>query len=569
MNDADNKTYFDDGFIRFLSANPETLAHRGTPQVPTSLVSADGTFNPTNRLAEIELYRSYLGFRTNVLHPGDIIETWGKGGFFGGDPEFVDQEGIYADGVEFKIVGHDDSLAQPNFVPDILTALDDWHKNHYLQFLARKTGASTVTDQNGTSIPVYDVTAFSAKSLPGNVGDLLLLTGVPTSESFSMRFRCGSAVLASSAGFVGFPPVSRVDAVTPYEQGAPSLHLTAQATVFNSSQGTTSLTPTDDAEVARLRPTSSFGSGTSIFIDSAASGSFGDERGWLKFNLNSLSLPPGATITNVQLKLWCWSPSAAASLPVEVRSSSTDSWSEASITWSNQPPPDAALSTNTLAVGVANLWYYWDVTGFVTNELAGDHIATFVVKPVSEGAATETAYGFDAKEFQSGANSPALDVHYTLPGTSNQVAQVQFQYRFSTDNSNWTGWTNIVTDLVPPWTADFYYPNGIGFYEFRSIATDSNGNTEPAPQFADTAVHYNGSGGNGSLAVLFNFDPQTGSSITYTGIFSLQYQVEMSSNLVNWIPLTNVLSPDTNGLFQFMDRNATNYKSLFYRTRRD
>ncbi len=43
----------------------------------------------------------------------------------------------------------------------------------------------------------------------------------------------------------------------------------------------------------------------------------------------------------------------------------------------------------------------------------------------------------------------------------------------------------------------------------------------------------------------------------------------MSGNLINWIPVTNIFSPDTNELFQFVDWNATNYKSLFYRTRRE
>ncbi len=112
MNDNDTKPTFDDAFIRFLSATPETLARLGSNQVPADLVNADGTINAANRLAEEELYRSYLGFKTGALKPGDIIETWGKGSFYGGDPEFVDQEGVYADGVEFKIVGHDDSLGQ-------------------------------------------------------------------------------------------------------------------------------------------------------------------------------------------------------------------------------------------------------------------------------------------------------------------------------------------------------------------------------------------------------------------------------------------------------------------------
>ena len=92
MNDADSSYSFDDAFIRLQSALPETLARRGSTQVPTSLVNADGSINSANRLSEIEHYRSYLGFKTGALKPGDIIEVWGKGGFYNGDPEFVDRK---------------------------------------------------------------------------------------------------------------------------------------------------------------------------------------------------------------------------------------------------------------------------------------------------------------------------------------------------------------------------------------------------------------------------------------------------------------------------------------------
>ncbi len=64
MNDNDTETQFDDGFIRLLTATPETLGRLGTTPVPTSLVNPDGTVNRANRLAETEWYRSYLGFKT-------------------------------------------------------------------------------------------------------------------------------------------------------------------------------------------------------------------------------------------------------------------------------------------------------------------------------------------------------------------------------------------------------------------------------------------------------------------------------------------------------------------------
>ena len=205
MNDAEAKTANEDAFIRLLSATPETLARRGSREVPQGLVNADGSINKANRLAQIEWYRSFLGFRANLLRRGDIVEVWGKGGFHGGEPEFAEQEGIGNNGVEFKIVGHDETLAQPENQPSITAFWNDDHKNQYVKFLARKTGRNTVVDQNKTKLSITDVTGRSAKKLPGLNGDLLQLTGIPTSKNHSLRFRCDSAVPAANLGVTDFP----------------------------------------------------------------------------------------------------------------------------------------------------------------------------------------------------------------------------------------------------------------------------------------------------------------------------------------------------------------------------
>ena len=491
MNDNDSRTSFDDAFIRFLSANPETLQHRGSKHVPTSLVNADGSIVAANRLAENEMYRSYMGFKTGVLHPGDIIETWGKGSFFQGDPEFVDQEGIQSDGVEFHIVGHDDSLAKPALVPDINTALDDWHKNHYIKILVKKTGASTVVDQNATALTVKDVTAFTNKTLPGNTNDLLVLTGVPTSESFGMRFRCDTAVLASTLGITSFPPASgissHVDPV-PASTTNPSLTLTAVASL--SANNVFSVGPLADTQVASGNPTTNSGTATSMHIQSSVIGTvspatFGDERGWTKFDLSSL--PNGAIITSAQLQLYCFS-AATSPLAVAVAGSATDSWTETGINWNNQPAFGATLDTQTLAASTSNLYYSWDVTSFAQSEFAGDKLVSLVAKPVTEGSATPVSYAFDCKEF--GSNPPVLKVTIQPTGPAATIAQVQYFYRYSNDNATWGAWTATGSAATAPYAANFAFPQGYGYYEFYSVATDSNSIVESAPLAAQTATHY-------------------------------------------------------------------------------
>jgi len=484
MNDNDTKPTFEDAFIRFLSATPETLARRGGNQVPTDLVNADGTINPLNRLAEAEMFRSYLGFKSGVLKSGDIVETWGKGSFYGGDPEFVDQEGIQADGVEFKIVGHDDSLAKPSFMTSIGAFWNDSFKNHYVQFLAKKTGASSASDQNGQTISVMDATGYVAKTLPGNLGDTLLITGVPTMESYAMRFRCDKAVITSSA----LPTVSAVSShLDPVAPATTSGLLTLSATAAVNT-GTYLLPPVADAQVASGNAGTNYGTGTNLYLQSSATG-YGNERAWLKFDLTGI--PSGSIISGAALQLWDFKSTGAA-LNAAVHGGTDDSWTETGIKWNNQPAfGGTALDTQTLAAGQATLWYNWDVTSFVVGKMAGNKLVSLLVKPAAENSTdlVPPSYGFDAKEY--GSNAPVLKV--TTQATGNTVKNVQFFYRYSSDNATWGSWTLANTATTAPYTASFSFTEGTGYYEFCSQATDTGNNTEPVSFLAQTATHYTGS----------------------------------------------------------------------------
>jgi 2',3'-cyclic-nucleotide 2'-phosphodiesterase (5'-nucleotidase family) len=526
MNDADSKPTFDDAFIRLLGATPETLARLGSKQVPTDLVKADGSVIATNRLAEQELYRSFLGFKTGALVPGDIIQVYGKASYFGGDPEFVDQEGVYADATEFKIVGHDDSLAKPAYMGSIDSFMTDNYKNHYVRFLARKTDTSTVVDQNGASLKVWDKTGFTARTLPGNVGDTLQITGVPTMESFALRFRSDSATVSSAALPTAAQVTSQVDQLI----GSTSQPVTLTATAAVSSGGY-ALTPVADAEVASSSQdaNSNFGTSSNFFIQSStvtgSSGTFGVERGWFKFDLSGI--PAGSTISSAVLQLWNWKSTGPA-MPVEVHGGGSDTWTETGVTWNNQPAFGAALNTQTLAAGVTNTWYYWDVTGFAQGELNGDKTVSLVVKAADENLAGGPSYGFDTKEF--GSNTPVLRV--TLQSTGATVASVSYFYRFSADNSSWGAWTSVGSPTTTaPYSLQFSFPNGDGYYEFYSVATDSSGNTQPTPAYAQTSVHYSSTLSGSAQTITFGSLPSTpvGSSLSLGATASSNLPVAYTS----------------------------------------
>jgi len=58
--------------------------------------------------------------------------------------------------------------------------------------------------------------------------------------------------------------------------------------------------------------------------------------------------------------------------------------------------------------------------------------------------------------------------------------------------SNWTLWSNSSNpDENSPWSWDFDFPNGTGYYEFYSIGNKSGSPDEPAPGSADAMCYYN------------------------------------------------------------------------------
>jgi PGF-pre-PGF domain-containing protein len=67
------------------------------------------------------------------------------------------------------------------------------------------------------------------------------------------------------------------------------------------------------------------------------------------------------------------------------------------------------------------------------------------------------------------------------------VVAVELHYRYSRDNANWGAWTLFAEDRdgSDGWSWMFTADNGDGFYEFYSVARDSDGLREEAPAEAD------------------------------------------------------------------------------------
>ncbi len=97
--------------------------------------------------------------------------------------------------------------------------------------------------------------------------------------------------------------------------------------------------------------------------------------------------------------------------------------------------------------------------------------------------------------------------------------------------TDWTEWNNINNpDTSSPWSWDFDFPNGIGYYEFYSIGKKSGENDEMAPASADATCYYN----NLSLPIINSYDLRnnTGSKLNnITGLLDINQEYIFQINI--------------------------------------
>jgi len=83
---------------------------------------------------------------------------------------------------------------------------------------------------------------------------------------------------------------------------------------------------------------------------------------------------------------------------------------------------------------------------------------------------------------------------YTLTATAADILDsVTLWYRYSTNNVSWGSWMENITDTASPWSWNFYFPNGTGYYEFYSIGKLSGYSNENPPAIADAKCYQNAS----------------------------------------------------------------------------
>jgi hypothetical protein len=208
--------------------------------------------------------------------------------------------------------------------------------------------------------------------------------------------------------------------------------------------------------------------------------------------------------------------------------------------FSISPLPITATSTDLTGIGVENvsLWYRyssdngsWGLWTFFAMDTTSPWTFSFTFSdgdgyyeffsiandtlgnPESMKAVSETICAYDTTGPTSGLDIITKYWHSTLPLVINATASdvhigvqnVELWFRNSSDNSTWSGWTQFGVDPASPWSWNFNFPDGDGYYEFYSIANDILGNPESAKSVNETICAYDITGPSSFVDVIASY----------------------------------------------------------------
>ncbi|MEM3402788.1 MAG: DNRLRE domain-containing protein [Candidatus Hadarchaeales archaeon] len=151
------------------------------------------------------------------------------------------------------------------------------------------------------------------------------------------------------------------------------------------------LYPIEDAQTNSGSSTTNYGADTDYIIGATTTRAY---RVYMKFDLSRIQQKP---VRKALLALSCYDNDYVSSTgaPLQVYSTS-DSWNEDSITWSTQPAEITLLAENTIKEKYVT--YYWDITNYIQSEMAGDNIASVVIRAANETPTEAKDASFNSME---------------------------------------------------------------------------------------------------------------------------------------------------------------------------
>lgn len=197
---------------------------------------------------------------------------------------------------------------------------------------------------------------------------------------------------------------------------------------------TTTLSPSDDSYVHQSNATSNYGTATSLYVKNDPSAA---RYTYLKFYLTGIT-----GVTSAKLRIY-GSASAATVLSAY---QTTDSWTQAALTWNNKPA--VGSSAGSTSINTTNVYNEIDVTSYVTAEAVGDAIVSFALQE-SVGKYTTLNSNENASNKPqlvvvsgggTGGDTQAPSAPTGLIGTAASSSQINLNWSASSDNVGVTGY---------------------------------------------------------------------------------------------------------------------------------
>lgn len=151
----------------------------------------------------------------------------------------------------------------------------------------------------------------------------------------------------------------------------PLLAILLAATSRAQAQSVVTLQPSADAHLQDINPSSNFGAAPEIWFGRGSFFGLGNVRTLVRFDLSGLPSDPRAIRRATFGAYQHRTEAAAGGLDCELHAA-TGAWTEAGVTWNNQPTYDArvwdmASVGDSFYVG----WIEWDATGLVQEHVGG------------------------------------------------------------------------------------------------------------------------------------------------------------------------------------------------------
>jgi chitodextrinase len=268
----------------------------------------------------------------------------------------------------------------------------------------------------------------------------------------------------------------------------------ATVTTPPSSGGTLTFSPTDDAYIVQGSSSSNYGSATSLQVDGSPIKDI-----LMRFNVSGVG---SATVTSATLRMWVVDPSSSGGV---VHPTTTSSWSEGSVTWSNAPPPASSPSASIGSVSTGT-WVSVNVGAFVSGDgvvsLRLNSSASNGADYASKEAGSSTAPQLIVTTQGSGGGSSDTEAPNPPTNLSATAANgaVDLTWTAATDNVGVTGYrvfrggSAIATiGNVTSYTDANVTPNTTYSYTVRALDAAGNVSADSAPAVVTTPPASGGS----------------------------------------------------------------------------